>query len=81
MCEVELEFIEGMGDVLLWVCFWVLVIDGLFGIGLMCLFGLVLWFIIEYINSLCCLVLFIDVFSGLNVDIGSIVGGCEGVVV
>jgi len=79
--EAEIQFIEDHGDALLRQQAWALVIDGLFGIGLARPPGPRLRLIIDYINSLRCPVLSIDVPSGLDADTGSIVGGRDGVAV
>jgi hydroxyethylthiazole kinase-like uncharacterized protein yjeF len=53
---------------------WTLVIDGLFGIGLMRPITGVWLGVVETINTLSCPVLALDVPSGLNADTGNIVG-------
>ncbi|MFT5642821.1 MAG: hydroxyethylthiazole kinase-like uncharacterized protein yjeF [Janthinobacterium sp.] len=53
---------------------WDLVIDGLFGIGLMRPLSGQLRQIVERVNDLRCLVLALDVPSGLDADTGAIVG-------
>jgi len=53
---------------------WTLVIDGLFGIGLTRPIAGMQHSLIEYINTLTCPVLALDVPSGLDADTGNIVG-------
>jgi hydroxyethylthiazole kinase-like uncharacterized protein yjeF len=53
---------------------WNLVIDGLFGIGLARAIGAGMRTLIEYINSLTCPLLALDVPSGLDADTGDIIG-------
>jgi len=79
--EAEIQFIDDLSDTALRAQSWALVIDGLFGIGLTRPPGPRLRPIIDYINSLRCPVLSIDVPSGLSADTGSIVGGREGLAV
>ncbi|WP_034292631.1 bifunctional ADP-dependent NAD(P)H-hydrate dehydratase/NAD(P)H-hydrate epimerase [Herbaspirillum sp. RV1423] len=54
---------------------WSLVVDGLFGIGQTRPLVGKLHACVEYVNTLACPVLAIDIASGLNADTGSIVGG------
>ncbi len=53
---------------------WALVIDGLFGIGLARPLAGDLRAAVEYVNTLACPVLALDVPSGLNADTGNLVG-------
>lgn len=53
---------------------WVLVIDGLFGIGLTRAISAPLYGLIETVNTLPCPVLALDIPSGLDADTGNIVG-------
>ncbi|MFJ3054340.1 NAD(P)H-hydrate dehydratase [Herbaspirillum sp. NPDC087042] len=76
--EAEIQFIDDLTEAGLRQQSWALVIDGLFGIGLARPPGAKLGAIIDYVNSLRCPVLSVDVPSGLNADTGSIVGGVEG---
>ncbi|MCP1572283.1 hydroxyethylthiazole kinase-like uncharacterized protein yjeF [Herbaspirillum rubrisubalbicans] len=79
--EAEIQLIDDLSDAALRAQSWALVIDGLFGIGLARAPGPALRPIIDYVNSLRCPVLSIDVPSGLDADTGSIVGGRDGVAV
>lgn len=79
--QADVQFISDLSDAALRQQDWALVIDGLFGIGLKRAPGPRLHAIIDYVNSLDCPVLSIDVPSGLNADTGSIVGGTEGIAV
>jgi ADP-dependent NAD(P)H-hydrate dehydratase / NAD(P)H-hydrate epimerase len=58
---------------------WMLVIDGLFGIGLARALGDDVRTLVDTINRLRCPVLALDVPSGLDADTGAIVGGDAGV--
>lgn len=54
---------------------WTLVIDGLLGIGTSRPLGGKLRTCVDYINTLRCPVLAIDIASGLHADTGSVIGG------
>ncbi len=58
---------------------WMLIVDGLFGIGLTRPIAGVYRSLIDSINHLVCPVLALDIPSGLNADTGNIVGGLANV--
>lgn len=60
---------------------WSLVVDGLFGIGLSRPIQGDARALIEAVNTLHCLVLSLDVPSGLHADTGAVVGGSAGIAV
>ncbi len=73
--ESEVEFLDVADAAHLTQKRWTLVIDGLFGIGQTRPLGGKLRACVDYINSLRCPVLAIDIASGLSADTGAIVGG------
>lgn len=79
--DIAIDFIEDLTPAGLQQQSWALVIDGLFGIGLSRPPSTKLRAIIDYVNTLPCPVLAIDVPSGLDADTGSIVGGADGVAI
>jgi hydroxyethylthiazole kinase-like uncharacterized protein yjeF len=73
--ESEVEFLDVADAAHLTQKRWTLVIDGLFGIGQTRPIGGKLRACVDYINSLRCPVLAIDIASGLSADTGAIIGG------
>ncbi|RFB72973.1 MULTISPECIES: NAD(P)H-hydrate dehydratase [unclassified Herbaspirillum] len=71
----EVEFLDIADPAHLTHKRWTLVIDGLFGIGQTRPLGGKLRACVDYINSLRCPVLAIDIASGLSADTGAIIGG------
>jgi hydroxyethylthiazole kinase-like uncharacterized protein yjeF len=73
--ESEVEFLDTADPAHLTQKRWTLVIDGLFGIGQTRPLGGKLRACVDYVNSLRCPVLAIDIASGLSADTGAIIGG------
>jgi hydroxyethylthiazole kinase-like uncharacterized protein yjeF len=73
--ESEVEFLDVADPSHLTQKRWTLVIDGLFGIGQTRPIGGKLRACVDYVNSLRCPVLAIDIASGLSADTGAIIGG------
>jgi hydroxyethylthiazole kinase-like uncharacterized protein yjeF len=73
--ESEVEFLDVADAAHLTRQRWTLVIDGLFGIGQTRPLGGKLRACVDYVNTLRCPVLAIDIASGLSADTGAIVGG------
>jgi len=73
--ESEVEFLDTTDALNLTQKRWTLVIDGLFGIGQTRPISGRLRAGVDYVNSLRCPVLAVDIASGLGADTGAIVGG------
>ncbi|WP_016835200.1 bifunctional ADP-dependent NAD(P)H-hydrate dehydratase/NAD(P)H-hydrate epimerase [Herbaspirillum lusitanum] len=73
--ESEVEFLDIADAEHLTQTRWTLVIDGLFGIGQTRPIAGKLRACVDYVNSLRCPILSIDIASGLSADTGAIVGG------
>jgi hydroxyethylthiazole kinase-like uncharacterized protein yjeF len=73
--ESEVEFLDVADPGHLASQRWTLVVDGLFGIGQTRPIAGKLRACVEYVNTLRCPVLSIDIASGMNADTGSVIGG------
>src|SRR5450830_662017 len=73
--ESEVEFLDVADPGHLTSQRWTLVVDGLFGIGQTRPIAGKLRACVEYVNTLRCPVLAIDIASGMNADTGSVIGG------
>jgi len=73
--ESEVEFLDVADPGHLASQRWTLVVDGLFGIGQTRPIAGKLRACVEYVNTLRCPVLAIDIASGMNADTGSVIGG------
>src|SRR5450830_1105230 len=73
--ESEVEFLDVADPGHLTSQRWTLVVDGLFGIGQNRPIAGKLRACVEYVNTLRCPVLAIDIASGMNADTGSVIGG------
>ncbi|MFL9879801.1 NAD(P)H-hydrate dehydratase [Herbaspirillum rhizosphaerae] len=73
--ESEVEFLDVADPGHLASQRWTLVVDGLFGIGQTRPIVGKLRACVDYINTLRCPVLAIDIASGMNADTGSVIGG------
>jgi ADP-dependent NAD(P)H-hydrate dehydratase / NAD(P)H-hydrate epimerase len=60
---------------------WTLIVDALFGLGLTRPIDGKMRDAVEYINTLACPILALDIPSGLNADTGDIAGGAHGIAV
>src|SRR5450830_1025149 len=73
--ESEVEFLDVADPGHLTSQRWTLVVDGLFGLGQTRPIAGKLRACVEYVNTLRCPVLAIDIASGMNADTGSVIGG------